>query len=277
MTRQRGGNIIYQVIRRPKLFLAAALLAAVVAGACTLTGGGRTPPDEVVKATPIPTFVATPRLPPTDLPAPTPTPVTNLGRDEVEFLVWGRIASCAGQIAASTQTDVHASLTSTYDEDSGTWLVEASIEGLRLSLGVWEVADTAGLVTPFDQVSKTIAGPEIVCDAPEAFLAQGLTPPSLSTLTPTPFSATEPAPSSAPTAPATATPTPAPVHLAANDLQARLAVWVALRSCFDPLPSLDAFTAHRDLPQRWVVEGRGQVSTSSGGASLFPLVWGPNP
>ena len=87
MTRQRGGNILYQVIRRPKLFLAAALLAAVVTSACTLTGGGGKPPAEVIEATSIPTFVATPRLPPTDLPAPTPTPVTDLGRDEVELLV----------------------------------------------------------------------------------------------------------------------------------------------------------------------------------------------
>ncbi|MCH8297988.1 MAG: hypothetical protein IH873_07970 [Chloroflexi bacterium] len=169
--------------------------------------------------------------------------MTNLARDEVELLVWGRIASCAGQIAASTQTEVRTSLASTYDEDSGIWLVEASIEGLELSLGVWEVADTVGLATPFDQVSKTIAGPETVCDAPEAFLTQGLTPPSL----------------------ATVTPAPTPVHLAASELQARLAVWVAVRSCFATIPPLDAFTAHRDQSQRWVVEGREVVTASGGG------------
>ncbi len=37
-----------------------------------------------------------------------------------------------------------------------------------------------------------------------------------------------------------------------------------VRSCFNPLPPLDAFTAHRDQPQLWVVEGREEVTTSGG-------------
>ena len=37
-----------------------------------------------------------------------------------------------------------------------------------------------------------------------------------------------------------------------------------MRSCFDPLPPLDAFTAYRDQPQRWIVEGRSPLTTSEG-------------
>lgn len=224
--------------------LVAVLLAAAITSACSLTSGSGDSNAEIVRATSVPTFVATPRLPPTPLPPPTPVPVTNLAPSEVELLVWDLIATCATQVAGSIGTAVGSSLDSTYDEVSATWLVEASIGELGLSLGIWQVSDTGGVVTPQDAVAISIVEPEIVCSAPLAFLTQGLTPPSL----------------------AVATTTPEP--LVENDLQARLAVWVAVRGCFVPLPALDDFTAHRDLPQRWVVEGRTGVAITKGGTGI---------
>ena len=238
--------------------LVAVLLAAAITSACSLTSGSGDSNAEIVRATSVPTFVATPRLPPTPLPPPTPVPVTNLAPSEVELLVWDLIATCATQVAGSIGTAVGSSLDSTYDEVSATWLVEASIGELGLSLGIWQVSDTGGVVTPQDAVAISIIEPEIVCSAPLAFLTQGLTPPSLAVATTTP----EPTPFATPFA------TTIPDGLVENDLQARLAVWVAVRSCFVPLPALDDFTAHRDLPQRWVVEGRTGVAITKGGTGI---------
>lgn len=187
LDRRRGGHILYNVIQRAQLLVTMLVIAGLLASACTLTRRGGSDPV-VVPATAIPTFVGTPRLPPTAEPTPTATPVTNLGGAQAELLVWTQIATCAAEIARSTGAAVDASFASTYTRESGTWLVEASSQDLRLRFGTWEVADGTGVVTPVDQVSNTIATPGVVCDQPEAFLAEHLTPPRLATVTPHPHS-----------------------------------------------------------------------------------------
>ena len=84
------------------------------------------------------------------------------------------------------------------------------------------------------------------------------TPTAAPTATPTPT----PTPTATPTPTPTATPTTTP--MVGTEQQARLRVWIAVRSCFDPLPPLDVFTSYQDQPHRWIVEGRGELESLGG-------------
>ena len=207
-------------------------------------GSGSPPSQEVVSATPIALPTPTARPPATPTPAPVPTPVTTLRQSGAEALVWSQVRTCAGQVALSNDTGVSVEFSSTYSVEDETWLVEASTEDARLSFGHWEVTDATGLVTPGDEVAGAIASGGVTCTEPRALLAGGLTPPLF------------PAP----------TATPAPV--VATGEQARVRVWVAVRSCFDPLPPAEVFTAYQDQPDRWIVEGR------AAGAAASAIIYG---
>ena len=204
--------------------------------ACNFTGDGGL---LVVPATPIPTIAATPRPLPTSTPLPTIAP-TVLDRAVVESIVWEQVSACAGQIAQASLREIQVILEVSYTHESATWLVEASIQEPGLELGVWEVADRTRFVTPADLLSTKIASPEVACGVPGAYLAQRLTPPLLAVITPTPG--------------------PDPFPGTADE--ARLAVWMSVRGCFN-FPAFQAFTAYQKH-EGWVVEGRDASEIDSG-------------
>ncbi|MCI0877963.1 MAG: hypothetical protein J4N78_03680, partial [Chloroflexi bacterium] len=90
--------------------------------------------------------------------------------------------------------------------------------------------------------------------------------PSPPTPTPEPTATPTPTPTPTPTATPTPTPTATPTTtpMVGTEQQARLRVWIAVRSCFDPLPPLDVFTSYQDQPHRWIVEGRGELESLGG-------------
>ncbi len=134
------------------------------------------------------------------------------------------------------------------------------------------MADATGLVSPVDQVASAIdatnASDGVICARPAALLADGLTPPLFPTATPAP--APTPTPTRVPTATPSPTPTATSTAVAATGEQARLRVWVAIRSCFNTLPPLEVFTAYQDRPERWIVEGRATRDT---GAAVTYGLW----
>ncbi len=243
-------------------------MAALFSGGCLLDSGSA-PGQQVVPATSvvIPTLTARPVATPT--PRPTPTPVTVLGRNGAEALVWNLVRPCANQIAVSSATEVAVEFSSTYTVDTGTWLVEASMQDSSLSFGRWSVSDGAGEVTPVDPVAVAMASDGVICARPNALLAVGATSPLFPTVTPipTPTPVPTPTPTPTPTAVPTAvppSPTPLPTPAAKTGEQARLRVWVAIRACFDPLPLLEDFIAHQDRPERWIVVGTGKGGVNYG-------------
>ncbi len=274
------------VIHRGLIYPALALLAAFVSGACLLNSGSA-PRQEVVSATPVALPTPTARPPATSSPTPTRPPVTNLGRSGAEALVWSRMHPCADQIVSSEGSGDNSgdssgdgsggtvAFTSTDSVESETWLVEASTGDSGLSFGRWEVADATGLVTPVDQVASaiaaTIASDAAICARPAALLARGLTPPLFPTSTPTPAPTPTVVPTATPNPTALPpTPTATPTAVAATGEQARLRVWVAVRSCFNTLPPVEVLTAYQDQPQRWIVEGR---DTGDEGATVTYGLW----
>ena len=172
------------------------LLAFVALGACNPFGGGdgptpvsiRTPQPRTTTATPVPSPTATPD--PTATPEPTATPTPNLGRRDVERLVWARISSCAEQLATGAiaegaegaqatgvAVEIQAVINPRYSPETDGWLVDASNTGPALTFGVWEVSDATGQVTPLDDVARSIVLPGVTCSVPSATLATALTPP----------------------------------------------------------------------------------------------------
>jgi hypothetical protein len=239
-----------------RLALAALCLAAgLLTAACVLD---RAPPapNRAASATPIPTFTPTPR--PLDSLSPTPTPTTNLGRPQAEFAVWNQVSSCANQIAGSTQVRVEVAFSSIYDSAAEVWIIQATSGPLDLSLGLWEVADVTGEVSPQDEVASAVASNQYVCNQPRALLSDALTPPLFATPTPTPVPIPTPDVASqlASTRPPAVMPTPTSTPMVANDAHAEVRVWLAVRDCFAPPPDRESFRAYQDRADLWIVEGR---------------------
>ena len=46
-------------------------------------------------------------------------------------------------------------------------------------------------------------------------------------------------------------------------------MWVAVRTCFNPLPPIESFTAYRDSSNRWLVEGRSETTSSLGRTDII--------
>ena len=225
-----------------------AFIIAILSGGCLLDGGSA-PSQEVVPATPVaPTVTARPQA--------TPTPVTDLGQSGAEALIWSQVRTCAGQVALSNGAEVAVAFDSSYSVADETWLVEASTKDARLSFDLWAVADATGLVTPMDDVAAVIDSDGVICAEPRALLAVGLTPPLFPTATPLPTPTAIPVSTATPGPTSTPTPTLTPAPVVATGEQARVRVWVAVRSCFYPPPPLEAFTAYQDQLDRWIVEGR---------------------
>lgn len=168
----------------------------------------------------------------------------------VEQLVWMRIQACAGQIALATEGRVEAELATTYRSADGMWFVAAATSAPPLALGLWQVSEADGKVTPVDEVARQVDSPGLVCELPKASIAGGNTPPVFAT-------------------PAPATPVASPTPEPLTGDQARLRVWVAVRSCFNPIPPIGSFTAYRDSSGRWIVEGREETTSSQGSTALI--------
>ena len=253
-----------------------AVMVAIFSGGCIL-GSGSSPSQEVVSATPVALPTPTARPPATPTPTPAPTPVTNLKQSGAEALVWNQVQPCASQVALSNGAGVAVAFNSIYSVEDETWLVEASTEDGKLSFGHWEVTDATGLVTPVDEVAGVIDSDGVICAAPRALLAVGLTPPLFPTPTPLPAPTATPTPIPAPSATPVPTHTPAPTStpapVVATGEQARVRVWVAVRSCFNPLPPLEVFAAYQDQPDRWIVEGRAAGDAGDGASATIYGLW----
>ena len=260
-----------------------AIAAAVLSSGCLL-GNGSSPSQEVVAATVVSLPTPTARPPATPTPTPAPTPVTNLGQGGAEALVWNQVQPCASQVAQSNGAEVAVAFNSIYSVGDDNWLIEASTGDERLSFGHWNVADATGLVTPADEVAGIIDAGGIICVEPRALLAVGLTPPLFPTPTSLPTPTSNPTPTPTPTLTPTPTPTPSatpaptftptppptPTPVVATGEQARVRVWVAVRSCFLPLPPLEVFASYQDQPDRWIVEGRAVGDASP---KIFYGLW----
>ena len=223
-----------------------AVLAVVILSGCVL-GRGDTPANNVLLATPIPTFTPAPRS------TQTPAPITNLSQAQAERAVLAEVRSCAGQIAEASQTQVQAEFSSSYDAIVGKWSIEVSSRDPDLSFGIWEVDDATGLVNPIDDIAGNIASSELLCIRPQVLLADGLTPPLF----------TDEASFTGKTS--------GPVIITGED--ANRAVWLAVYGCFDFPPAFENFTAYEDRSDRWIVEGRGVSATGDGstGAVTYGL------
>ena len=245
--------------------IVALVLVVVLSGACDLVGlGGDDATPTPIRPRPTPPPVSSPESSPTpepiatETPLPTATPVPNLGRREVERLVWSNVSSCAEQLARAGQGTgpeaggvdtgvtviIEVVISSRYSPAANTWLVEVSNNEPALTFGIWEVVDTTGQVIPLDDVALSIATPGATCGLPSAYLATSLTPPRLLMATPTPL----PEP----------TATPAPV---VDSLErAALTVWTGVYNCYGHFPDFSSFQAFAAGPRTWTVEGKSGVT-----------------
>jgi hypothetical protein len=142
-----------------------------------------------------------------------------------------------------------------YVPEEKKWLVNVSNKTPALTFGLWQVSDSTGEVTPVDEVARSIATPDIICNMPVTFLAAGKTPPLFLTpapaVTPTPVPTPTPAP----------TPIPTPRLAVASAEEARLRVWISVYNRYHHWPESSAFTAYFDEGlQRWIVEGRSAIA-----------------
>ena len=197
---------------------------------CNFFGqSGPTPtPTPRFRTTPTPTPVPSPTPTHTATPTLTPTPGPFKSRAEVESLVWSRIRVCADQLANLSQTQLTVDFTTTYSPGEAAWFVEVFSRVAALSFGSWKVVDSSGVVSPRDDVARSIVTPGILCSLPEALLSTGNTPPLFTTPTPSPV------PTPTPTRTPIRTPTPTPA-ISRSMSEVEGLVWSRIRGCADQL------------------------------------------